>query len=138
MNNEIPKEIDVSTIRWIIYPKNGKPIVENHQYGKTWKKVYKDNYGNIEAVCFQIIPEGIKYFADVSPMNEYWTFEEFICQFGGSTKHIARGLASRIDKDNWSVVLMGMNKKMSKVIMNTKDIGYESLNFINAEEKIYI
>lgn len=130
------KEVSVPNIRWIMYLKNGKNVVENHNHGRTWKKVYKDNYGNIEALCFQLIPESTKYFIPVSNEGLYWTFEDLETAFGGSTRHIARNICSKKETKLingefvtlWNVLTIDYNKKVSKSILTSKDIGYESIH----------
>ena len=130
MNNFVP-EVSIGNIRWIIFPRNGKPVVENHQFDRTWKKVYKDNFNAIDAVCFQLIPEGIKYFADPSPFGEYWVFEEFICQIGGATKHITRNLCSKQKDNYWKVISINNFKRIQESYMTDEEIGYQSLHFLN-------
>lgn len=131
------KEVSIPNIRWIMYPKSGKPIVENHDHGRTWKKVYKDNYGNVEGLCFQLIPDSTKYFITVSPTGEYWTFEDFECAFGGGTKHIGRSICSKqevkINQETgemsaiWNVITINANKEIIKSKMTSEEIGYNSL-----------
>jgi hypothetical protein len=130
------KEVSIPNIRWMMYLKNGNIIVENHDHGRTWKKVYKDNYGNIEALCFQLIPDNTKFFITVSPTDEYWTFEDFETAFGGSTKHLARSICSKqyvkfnengIGTAYWNVITIDSNKKVHKSIMTSEEIGYHSL-----------
>ena len=118
------KQISIENARWIIHTKDGKNIVENHQFERTWKKTYSENYDNIEAICFQIIPDGIKHYADKSELGEYWVFEEFVCQFGGTPQHINRNIASRIDENSWNVLTVHADKTVSKSIMTTEEIGY--------------
>ena len=129
------KEVSIPNIRWVLYTKT-KPIVENHEHGRTWKKVYKDNYNNIEALCFQLIPGGTKYFLPTSSTGEYWTFEDFETGFGGSTKHIARSICSKKEtkfyKDGsfqglWDVITIDSSKNVKKSIMTSEEIGYHSL-----------
>jgi len=130
------KEVSVPNIRWIVFTKSGKTIVENHDHGRTWKKVYKDNYGNIEGLCFQIIPESTRYFITISPTGEYWTFEDFETAFGGSTRHIARSICSKqevkFDENGkgtvyWNVITIDSSKKMYKSVMTSEEIGYYTL-----------
>lgn len=118
------QQISIENARWIIHTKDGKNIVENHQFERTWKKTYAENYKNIEAICFQIIPEGIKHFVDKSDLDEYWIFEEFVCQFGGTPQHINRNIASRIDEDTWNVLTINADKTVTKSTMTTEEIGY--------------
>jgi len=131
-------EVSVPNIRWILYTKNGKTIVENHDHGRTWRKVYKDNYGNIEALCFQLIPESTKYFIPVSPFGEYWTFEDMEVGFGGDTKHTARNICSKkrvqIDKNDinkskviWDVITIDAQKNVFRRELTSEDIGYSTL-----------
>ena len=118
------QQISIENARWIIHTKDGKKIVENHQFERTWKKTYGENYGNIEAICFQIIPDGVKHFVDKSDLDEYWIFEEFVCQFGGTPQHINRNIASRIDEDTWNVLTINADKTVTKSTMTTEEIGY--------------
>ena len=117
-------QISIENCRWIVYPKNGNLIVENHQFGRTWKKVYQDTHQNIISVCFQLIPDGIKYFANPSPYGDYWVFEEFICQFGGTPQHLNRNLCSRIDENGWEVITVDAHKQVTTSIMTSQEIGY--------------
>lgn len=134
------REISIPTCRWILHNKAGKAIVENHDHGRTWKKVYKDNYGNVEALCLQLIPEGTKYYIDVSPYGEYWTFEEFDCNMGGTSRHVSRNICSKQEekflengllKTYWIVLTIDYNGNISKSIMTSEDIGYESIHFVS-------
>lgn len=130
------KEVSIPNIRWIMYLKNGKPIVENHEHGRTWKKVYKDNYGNIEALCFQLIPEGVKFFIPPSESGEYWTYEESITPFGGSSRHVKRSICSKRETKlvdgkfvaYWNVISIDYNKQVTKSIQTSEEIGYHSLH----------
>jgi hypothetical protein len=133
------KEISIPNCRWILHNKTGKTIVENHDHGRTWKKVYKDNFGNVEALCLQLIPSGTKYYIDISPFGEYWVFEEFEAYFGGANKHITRNICSmqeqKVLEDGsievyWIVLTIDINGEVSKTIMTSKEIGYETLTFI--------
>jgi len=127
------KEVSIPNIRWVMYLKNGKTVVENHDHGRTWKKVYKDNFGNIEALCFQLIPQGIKHFITPSPYNEYWTFEDMETAFGGSTKHLARSICSMQEKNLetmetiWNVITIDANRNVIKSKMTGTEIGYHTL-----------
>ena len=47
-------QISIENCRWIVYLKDGTTVVENHQFGRTWKKVYNNSQGNILSVCFSI------------------------------------------------------------------------------------
>ena len=123
-------QVSIENIRWIIYPEDGKPVVENHQFEKTWKKCYKENFGKIKSICFQLIPEGEKYFVEESILGEYWVFEEFVCQYGGTRQHIYRNLASRIDENSWNVITIEADKSVRKSIMSTEEIGY-NIDYIN-------
>ena len=116
-------QVSIENIRWICYT-DTQTIVENHQFGKTWKKTYKENFGKIKDICFQLIPDGVKYFIDKSEFGEYWIFEEFVCQFGGTPQHINRNLACKIDNDNWKVITINSDKEISTSFMNTEEIGY--------------
>jgi len=126
-------EVSVPNIRWIMHLKNGKMIVENHDHDRTWRKIYKDNFGNIEALCFQLIPEGTKYFISPSPFGEYWTFEDMETPFGGSTRHIARSICSLQEKNLetmqtiWNVITIDGNKNITKSKMYGDEIGYSTL-----------
>lgn len=124
------KQVSIENMRWIIYLKNGDTIVENHQFHRTWKKCYHENFKNIESICFQLIPDGIKYFVDPSNLEEYWIFEEFVCQFGGTPQHINRNLASRIDENSWSVLSIDGDKEVTRSIMSTEEIGYNTSYFL--------
>ena len=130
-------EISIGNVRWIMYPRNGKPIVENLQHGKTWKKCYKDNYKNIDALCFQLIPEGVKHFIDPSPLNEYWVFDEFVYQVGGAGQHISRNICSLQETNKWLVLTINNYKETTKSYMTSEEVGYQSLTFLNAEEKLW-
>ena len=126
------REVSIGNIRWIMHLKNGKKIVENHEHGRTWRKVYKDNFGNITGLCFQLIPEGTKYYIPISPYGEYWTFEDMETLFGGSTRHLARNICS-LEKNNldgtevWNVITIDANKNVFKRRMSGTEIGYPSL-----------
>ena len=122
-------QISIENARWILYPEEGSPIVENHQFDRTWKKTYKENFGKIKSICFQLIPEGVKYFADPSEFGEYWIFEEFICQFGGTPQHINRNLASKVQENEWKVITIHADKSVTTSFMNTEEIGY-NINYI--------
>jgi hypothetical protein len=123
-------QVSIENIRWILYPVDGKPIVENHQFERTWKKTYKENFGRIDSICFQLIPESEKFFIDKSPTNEYWIFEEFVCQFGGTPQHINRNLCSRINENDWNVITIDYTKTPKRSIMSTEEIGY-NIDYIN-------
>jgi len=134
MDNKKFREVSIPNIRWIVSLKNGKKLVENHDHGRTWRTVYKDNFGNIEKLYFQIIPEGIIYEIQESPFGEYWTFEDMEVKFGGGTQHISRNIASLqevnpLDKNDtkWLIVTVDYNKKVSKRVLSGKDIGYNTL-----------
>jgi hypothetical protein len=139
------KEINLSQCRWLMFLKNGKAVVENHNQGATWKKVYKDNYQNIQAVCFQIIP-GRKIFAEESPYGEYWNYEDFEIVAGQSTPtHLSRSLCSMIDNDltdvnksKWKVKTVWHDGSVTESIKTGKEIGYEVRNFLNKEERMKI
>lgn len=134
--NKPQKEVSIPNIRWVLFPKNGKPIVENHEHGRTWKKVYKDNYGNVEALCFQLIPECTKFFIPPSETGEYWTFEELETAFGGGTRHISRSICSKKETkivdgnfiSYWNVITIDYDKNVTKSIQTSEDIGYISLS----------
>lgn len=128
-------EISIGNIRWIMYPRNGKPVVENHQFGRTWKTVYKDNKNAIDAICFQIIPEGIKHFIEPSPTEEYWVFDEFVYQVGGAGQHVSRNLCSKQAPNKWLVMTINTDKKMNMSFMTADEVGYESVYFLNENEK---
>jgi len=139
------REIDVNTLRWIIYPKNGKPVVENHAFGRTWKKVYKDNYGNIEMVCLQNIPRSEKHFISPSPTGEYWTYEDMVVLAGSSRPtHIARSLCSKQyvnveeQESYWDVITIHQDGTVEKTLKKGSEINYTSLDFVNREEKNWI
>ena len=130
--------IDVSTLRWIMFTKKG-PVVENHSHGRTWKKAYKDNHGNIQALCLQNIPTASKYFVKESPLNEYWTFEEFEYNMAGSSTHISRSICSLQQvnlkdpsQDLWEVLTVDAygvhNSKQT-----SKDIGFDVRNYIDKD-----
>jgi len=126
-------DLDVGIVRWIVLTKDGRSVVENHNFGRTWRKVYNDEYGNIEAVCMQVLPEGIKYFATPSPFGLYWTFEDMETKFGGSTKHMARNLCSMQEGNInnpemalWEVTTIYPNKTVERKKMYQKDIGYST------------
>jgi len=130
-------EVSIPNIRWMAYLKNGKIIVENHEHGRTWRKVYKDNYGNIEALCFQLIPEGKKFFVPPSPTGEYWTFEDMSANFGGSTFHDSRSICSKKEsvinsktgemQAYWNVITIDKFKNVTKSIKTSEEIGYSTL-----------
>ena len=134
MNKNEFKEVSIPNIRWVVSLKNGKKIVENHDHNRTWRTVYKDNFGNIEQLHFQIIPEGLIYVLQESPYGEYWTFEDMEVKFGGSTQHLARNIASLqevnpMDSNDtkWLVITIDYNKNVSKRIMSGQEIGYSTL-----------
>ena len=122
-------------MRWIIHLTNGKAVVENHAHGRTWRKVYKDNYGNIEAMCLQKIPGGTKYYIKESPTKEYWTYEDFEQAFGGASKHLARSICSKrevklVDDEfiaYWDVLTIDANGNVSKSVKTSDEIGYSTL-----------
>jgi len=131
-------EINLSKCRWMLFTKNGKLITENHNQGITWKKVYKQEFNNLKALCFQLIPSGKKIFAAESPHDEYWTFEEMIVLAGQSIpKHTSRSICSLRDKklQIWDVVTVHMNGDTERTVMSSKEIGYETRAFINIEDK---
>ena len=139
------KEIDVGTVRWVMYTKAGQTIVENHDKGRTWKKVYKDNYGNIEALCIQIIPKSERHFLTPSPSGEYWTFEDMAVLAGQSRPtHLARSICSKqyvnIEEmeSYWEVITVNSDGSVIKSIKTGSEINYENLNFINREEKNWV
>lgn len=140
-------EVSIPNIRWIMHLKNGKMVVENHDHGRTWKRVLKENYGNIVALCFQILPEAIKYYVPESPFGEYWQFDEFEVHNGGSSKHTMRGLASKQENiinehgvmtAKWAVLLINSDKQAKEVFMTSEEIGYETIHFVNAQDKLKI
>jgi hypothetical protein len=139
------KEINISQCRWMMFLKNGKLVTENHSDGRTWKKCYKDNYQNIQAVCFQIIP-GRKIFAEESPYGEYWNYEDMEVIAGQSTpKHLSRSLCSMIEQDitninnsKWKVKTIHANGSVTESTKTGKEIGYEVRNFLNEDEKMRI
>jgi hypothetical protein len=146
-SNEIvnTREIDLGLIRWIIYPKNGKPVVENHAHGRTWKTCYKDNYGNIDAVCFQNVQQSSKHFISPSPFGEYWQFEDmFVLAGGGTPFHSARSLCSKQSvsveesESYWDVLTIDHRGQITTRTMTGSEIGYNSLSFINRNEEKYI
>jgi hypothetical protein len=139
------RAIDVNNVRWVMYLKNGKIIVENHDKGRTWKKCYKNNYGNIEAVCIQIIPKAERHFVTPSPTGEYWTFEDMSVISGQARPtHIARNLCSmqyvNIEEQEsyWSVLTIYGDGNVKESIKTGSEINYESLTFVNREEKNWI
>ena len=135
MSQATNKEVSIPNIRWIMHLKNGKAIVENHSHGRTWRTVYKDNYGNIEALCFQLIPQGTKYYIKPSTTGEYWTCEDFEQAFGGSSQHKARSICSKIDTKlvdgkfvaYWNVLTIDANKNVTRSVQTSEQIGYTTL-----------
>ena len=129
-------EVNLSKCRWMLFA-GSKLITENHNQGITWKKVYKQEHGNMKALCFQLIPSGTKVFVPESKYGEYWTFEEFQLVAGQSVpNHMARGICSLKDKDLglWDVIIIGNDGNRDNVVMTSKEIGYEVRSFINAKE----
>lgn len=130
-------EINLSKCRWMLYTKSGKLITENHNQKKTWKKTYKHEYGNMKALCFQLIPSGKKVFAAESPYGEYWTFEEFEALAGQSVPtHLSRNICSLKDKELglWDVVSVNSAGESRRTVMTNNEIGYEVRAFINRED----
>ena len=139
MDNQIPK-IDEHTLRWIAFTKNGNTIVENHSHGRTWKKVYKDNHKNIQALCLQIVHTSEKYFVKESPFDEYWTFEEFEYNMAGNSKHLNRNICSLqkvniedSSNDIWEVLSISGEEGVSIFYASSKDIGFEIRSFLDKE-----
>jgi hypothetical protein len=140
-----PKEINLSQCRWMMFLKSGKVITENHSHGITWKKAYKENYQNIQAVCFQLIP-GRKIFAEESPYGEYWNYEEMEVIAGQSTPtHISRSICSMMEQDildintsKWKVKTIYVDGSVTESIKTGKEIGYSIRNFLNKDEKMRI
>lgn len=132
-------QLDVTTLRWIMHLKNGKTVVENHSHGRTWRVVYKDNFQNIEALCFQKLPSQEKYYITPSPYNEYWCYEDFEVAFGGSTEHIARSICSLQEKslmdasgnsDVFNVLTIDKDGGVTRSKQQASEIGYNSLSYV--------
>jgi len=130
--------INLSKCRWMLFTNRGKLVVENHNQKITWKKVYKEEFGNMKALCFQMIPSGKKIFAKESPYGEYWTFEEFEVLAGQSVPtHLSRNLCSLMDKKLgiWNVLTVDAKGNHTYRLMSNNEIGYETRMFINREDK---
>ena len=129
-------DLNTSHCRWMLFTKNNKVITENIARGVTWKKVYKEEFGNIKAVCFQLIPSGKKIF--VPEGEDYWSFEEFIAMAGQTVPtHTKRGICSLENRKLglWNVILIENDGKWKKEIMTCEEIGYDVRNYINAQDK---
>lgn len=137
------KEMQLARCRWMLFTNDGKLVTENHNQGITWKKVYKQEFGNMKALCFQLLPQGGKIFAKESPFNEYWTFEEMELIAGQNVPiHLSRNICSLQrfeEKDGlklgiWSVKCITSDSNY-EYEANDFDIGYEVRNFVNKDEK---
>jgi len=130
-------EINLARCRWMLFTKNGKLITENHNQHITWKATYKHEFGNMKAVCFQLIPSGKKIFATESKYGEYWTFEEFEALAGQSVPtHLSRNICSLMDKELglWDVLSVNSNGDSKKTVMTSNEIGYETRSFISRDD----
>jgi len=122
----------------MLFTKNNKLIVENHNQGVTWKAVYKNEHNNMKALCFQLIPSGRKIFVPESPYGEYWTFEEFEAVAGQAhPTHTNRHICSLQDKEMglWKVCKVDSKGNHSFTMMSNNEIGYEVRLYLNKEEK---
>jgi len=131
-------KMNLSNCRWMLYTNNNKLHVENLSQKKTWRKVYKNEYGNMKALCFQLLPSGKKVFVKESKYGEYWNFEDLQAIAGQtSPTHVSRNICSLKDKELglWDVVTVDMSGNISRSIMTNNEIGYESRIFINKEDK---
>jgi len=128
-------DVNLSKCRWMLFTKNGKLVTENHNQGITWKKTYKNEFGNMKALCFQLIPSGKKVFAAES--DEYWTFEEMEVKAGQSIPtHLTRNICALRDKKLgiWDVVSIDAKGNVKRDVMSSNDIGYEVRSYINRED----
>lgn len=135
MNRNTPYEASPSMIRWIMHVK-GKKIVENHDHGRTWRKVYKDNKDNIDAICFQLLPDNKLFYIPPSPEGLYWQSDIFESVNGSPTVIVARQLCSKketkLNKATgqfealWHVITVDKNKKVTKSVKTSQEIGYDS------------
>lgn len=129
-------EVNLSKCRFMLFTNNNKLVTENHNQGITWKKVYKNECGNMKALCFQLIPSGKKVFAAESPTGEYWTFEEFVAIAGQSVPtHISRSICSQREPGLWDITTIGNDNSITRTVMTDNEIGYETRVFINAVDK---
>jgi len=130
-----PREATPEMIRWIMHTRGGNTIVENHNHGRTWRKVYKDNYGNIEALCLQVLPGGIKYYIPISTEGKYWQTDTFESVNGGASMIVERLICSkvetRIDKETgtmeayWNIIKVDKDKNVTKLVLTSAQIGYD-------------
>ncbi len=121
----------------MLFTKNNKLITENHNQHITWKATYKYEFGNMKALCFQLIPSGKKVFAAESPYGEYWTFEEFEALAGQSNPtHTSRNICSLRDNKLrlWDVVTVYSDGSHKKTVMTDGEIGYEIRSYINRDD----
>jgi len=128
-------EVNLSKCRWMLFTKNGKLITENYNQGVTWKKTYKHEFGNMKALCFQLIPSGKKVFAPES--EEYWTFEDMEVKAGQSVPtHVSRNICALRDKKLgiWDVVSVDAFSNVRRTVMSSNEIGYEVRSYINVED----
>ena len=128
-------EINLSKCRWMLFTKNGKLVTENHNQGITWKTTYKNEHGNMKALCFQLIPSGRKVFAAES--DEYWTFEDMEVKAGQSTPtHLTRNICALRDKKLgiWDVLSVDAAGNVTRSVMSSNEIGYEVRSYINRED----
>ena len=143
-NTNNRNEIRLSNCRWMLFTQDNRLITENHNQGITWKSVYKQEYGNMKALCFQLLPQGGKVFAKESPFNEYWTYEEFELLAGQSVPtHVSRNICSLqsfkdiggIKVGMWHVTEINVAYGRRTFMADDQDIGYEIRNYINKKEE---
>ena len=130
-------EINPAKCRWMLYLKNGKIAVENHNQGKKWRAIYRNEYGNMARLGFQLVNKGIKIFVQDSPYGEYWTFEDLEIVAGARTpSHKARAICSLKDKNLglWDVVKVFPDGGYSRTVMTSSEIGYESRIYIKTDK----
>ena len=131
-------EVNLSKCRWMLFTNNNKLVTENHNQGITWKETYKQEFGNMKALCFQLIPSGKKIFVPESNYGEYWTFDEFEAVAGQSNPtHTSRNICSLRDKELglWDVVTVDHAGSHTKTAMTNNEIGYEVRAYLNVNDK---
>jgi len=133
--------IEVNNCRWLLDTKSNGIITENHGRGVTWKKVYKEEYGQMKGLCLQILSTSTIIHAKESPFGEYWTMEEALAAVGSSIPvKWARYICSLQHVDPvtkigvWDVKSINRRGEVGNHIMSDVDIGYEVRNYINPNE----
>ena len=116
----------ISQVRWIMYLKDGRKVVENLGHDRGWRQQYREHYGNIERLGVQILPQNIRFELEATK-DMYWTYEGMSVNLaGGAPKHDTRSICAKGNRGWWDVLTIDLETGIvSQKNARQKEIGYE-------------